>query len=70
MTPNIFVADIADIGGVGSIAGLASVEPHTRYMRARWPNPMSGTQEVRPVANAQPKRYFAPEKKPMANQVQ
>ena len=58
LTPNIYVTDVAP--GVDRITGLLSVEPHARYMRARWPNPLSGTQELRPVANVQPVEFFAP----------
>ena len=56
--PNVWVTDIASADdpllAAHGIGGLMSVEPHARYMRARWPNPRTGTQEIRPVANVQP----------------
>ena len=67
-SPNIWVTDVSDTA-VDGISGLMSIEPHARYMRARWPNPLSGTQELRPVANTQPISYMAPGKKPKAEQV-
>ena len=47
---NIWVTDVPEDV---YIDGLMSVEPHARYMRARWPNPRTGTQEFRPFANVQ-----------------
>ena len=66
--PNIYVTDVTD-DSISSIGGLMSVEPHVRYMRARWPNPPTGTQEFRPFANVQPVEWHAPSKLPKAEQV-
>eukprot|EP00658_Telonema_sp_P-2_P085306 TRINITY_DN9700_c0_g1_i1.p1 TRINITY_DN9700_c0_g1~~TRINITY_DN9700_c0_g1_i1.p1 ORF type:complete len:811 (+),score=166.33 TRINITY_DN9700_c0_g1_i1:197-2629(+) len=65
---NVWETGVAE-DEVSSMLGLMTVEPHTRLMRARWPNPPSGTQELRPVKKVQPLGFAAPRIKPKAAQV-
>jgi hypothetical protein len=69
--PNIWVTQVAaqSEGGPAEIESLLTIAPHARFTRARWPNPPSGTVEVRPAANVQPKRFLPPRKLPKARQV-
>eukprot|EP01060_Flectonema_neradi_P033223 TRINITY_DN550_c0_g1_i1.p1 TRINITY_DN550_c0_g1~~TRINITY_DN550_c0_g1_i1.p1 ORF type:complete len:848 (+),score=215.29 TRINITY_DN550_c0_g1_i1:43-2586(+) len=67
---NIWVTDIGN--EIDDILGLMTVEPHTRQMRARYPNPPTGTQEIRPAAKVDGKAiksWQAPKKLPPAEQV-
>ena len=67
---NVWVTDVDS--SVAEILGLMTVEPHTRQMRARYPNPRSGTQEIRPagrLSNSAIKNWHAPAKLPAAEQV-
>lgn len=44
-----------------SVDGLFTLQPHARFTRARWPNPTSGTVEIRPAAKAKPARFLPPD---------
>jgi hypothetical protein len=69
--PNIWVADVpsAADGGPAEVEGLFTLGSHERFTRARWPNPNSGTEELRPAARVSPKRFLPPRVKPKAKQV-
>eukprot|EP00041_Stephanoeca_diplocostata_P027514 m.757752 g.757752 ORF g.757752 m.757752 type:complete len:945 (+) comp23189_c0_seq1:37-2871(+) len=57
---------------IDNIPGLFTVDPHVRYMRARFPNPRSGTNEIRPVgklSGSNVVEWHAPPKLPAATQV-
>ncbi len=67
--PNIWVTTLPSDAGIDAVEGLVTLEPHARFTRARWPNPSSGTVELRPAANVQPVRFLPPAKLPKAQQV-
>jgi len=60
---NIWVTDLSQSArNPTSMVGLFQVDPHVRFMRARWPNPPAGTSEIRPVSKVAPLSFLPPDR--------